>query len=460
MTKKIKIISLIIIAVSCFLFAKPVSATKRLNWHDEYKSKWKIIDIKKNQISKLINFKNSGGLTIGGTTTKGGRWCQGSTITPRHIVWASWKNNDTEVQIVFADRNPPYHIQGYVSGHFEHAPLTYNWKRDEVVVGGDGNWTYISDKTMKKTRTVKRNRRDFAYNNKYDAYNVGDKFYTDDWHTVSGIKGNSFKHGLIPQQQASYNDYIYRIANDWGCGDWPKHGNMHWEDQDICWPGHGGTAIIYAININTGELEKTFVVNTDVYAEELESISFDENGDMYLAYNKSGVTFFKISHEVLKTSPSEGGSMPSGGSNPDTDNKDNSGNSGKDVLRRSREAMENPPDINIAPDNEIRCTSILDPSLCESDDGSAIQQILIFIIETMSIGVGTIGAIGFMRCGYIIMTARDNVSSVEKAKTRILEIVIGIIAWALLASTIYLITPRTEVVDTVLETVEVIEFSK
>ena len=455
MTKKIKIISLIIITVSCFLFAKPVSATKRMNWHDEYKSKWKIIDIKKNQISKLINFKNSGGLTIGGTTTKGGRWCQGSTITPRHIVWASWKNNDTEVQIVFADRNPPYHIQGYVSGHFEHAPLTYNWKRDEVVVGGDGNWTYISDKTMKKTRTVKRNRRDFAYNNKYDAYNVGDKFYTDDWHTVSGIKGNSFKHGLIPQQQASYNDYIYRIANDWGCGDW--HSNMDWQKQDICWPGHGGTAVIFAINVKTGEHEKTFVVNTDVIAEELESISFDKNGDMYLAYNEHGATFYKVSHEVLNTSPSEGSSTPSGDTNPDTGNN---GGSGNDTLERSRGAMENSPDINIAPDNEVRCTSILDPSLCESDDGSAIQQILIFIIETMSIGVGTIGAIGFMRCGYIIMTARDNVSSVEKAKTRILEIVVGIVAWALLASTIYLVTPRTEVVDTVLETVEVIDFSK
>ena len=355
MTKKIKIISLIIIAVSCFLFAKPVSATKRLNWHDEYKSKWKIIDIKKNQISKLINFKNSGGLTIGGTTTKGGRWCQGSTITPRHIVWASWKNNDTEVQIVFADRNPPYHIQGYVSGHFEHAPLTYNWKRDEVVVGGDGNWTYISDKTMKKTRTVKRNRRDFAYNNKYDAYNVGDKFYTDDWHTVSGIKGNSFKHGLIPQQQASYNDYIYRIANDWGCGDW--HSNMDWQKQDICWPGHGGTAVIFAINVKTGEHEKTFVVNTDVIAEELESISFDENGDMYLAYNEHGATFYKVSHEVLNTSPSEDSSTPSGDTNPDTGN---TGGSGNDTLERSREAMENSPDINIAPDNEVRCTSILD----------------------------------------------------------------------------------------------------
>lgn len=455
MTKKIKIISLIIIAVSCFLFAKPVSATKRMNWHDEYKSKWKIIDIKKDQISKLINFKNSGGLKIGGTTTKGGRWCQGSTITPRHIVWASWKNNHTEVQIVFADRNPPYHIQGYVSGYFEHAPLTYNWKRDEVVVGGDGNWTYISDKTMKKTRSVKRNRKDLAYNNKYDAYNVGDKFYTDDWHTVPGIKSNTFKHGLIPQQQASYNDYVYRIANDWGCGEW--HSNMHWEKQDICWKGHGGTGVIFAINVKTGELEKTFVINTDVIAEELESISFDQNGDMYLAYNEHGATFYKVSHEVLNTSPSEGGSMPSGDTDPDTDNN---GSPGNDALRRHREAMENPPDINIAPDNEVRCTSILDPSLCESDDGSAIQQILIFIIETMSIGVGTIGAIGFMRCGYIIMTARDNVSSVEKAKTRILEIVIGIVAWALLASTIYLVTPRTEVVDTVLETAEVIDFSK
>ena len=460
MTRKTRIILLIVVAVSCLVFAKPVSATERLNWHEEYKDKWKIIDIRKDQIEKLINFKNHGGLKIGGTTTKGGRWCQGSTITPRHIVWASWKNNDTEVDIVFADKNPPYHIQGYVSGHFKHAPLTYNWKLDEVVVGGDGNWTYISDKTMKKTKTVKRNKRDFAYNNKYDAYNIGTSFYTDDWHKVSGIGIKAFKHGLIAQQQASYNDYVYRIANDWGCGEW--HSNMHWEDQDICWKGHGGAALIFAINVKTGDLEKTFVIDVDVVGEELESISFNEKGDMYLAFNKSGATFYKIPHEVLSTSPSESGSMPSdgGGSGSGGNGGDGENSPGSDARQRSREAMENPPEINIAPDTEVRCTSILDPSLCESDDGSAIQQILIFVIETMSIGIGTIAMVGFVRCGYIIMTAQGNVSNVEKAKTRILEIVIGIVAWALLAVAIYLIMPRTEVVDTVLKSTGTSSISK
>ena len=186
---------------------------------------------------------------------------------------------------------------------------------------------------------------------------------------------------------------------------------------------------------------------------------------MYLAFNKSGATFYKISHEVLSTSPSESGSMPSdgggsgsGGSGENGENGENS--PGSDARQRSKEAMENPPDINIAPDTEVRCTSILDPSLCESNDGSAIQQILIFVIETMSIGIGTIAMVGFVRCGYIIMTAQGNVSNVEKAKTRILEIAIGIVAWALLAVTIYLVMPRTEVVDTVLKSTGTSSISK
>ena len=44
-------------------------------------------------------------------------------------------------------------------------------------------------------------------------------------------------------------------------------------------------------------------------------------------------------------------------------------------------------------------------------------------------------------CGFIIMTARDNEAQVAKAKKRLVEIVIGIILWVLMAFIVNLLLP-------------------
>ena len=56
----------------------------------------------------------------------------------------------------------------------------------------------------------------------------------------------------------------------------------------------------------------------------------------------------------------------------------------------------------------------------------------------------TAGTIGLIICGYIWLTAQDNAAKVEMAKKRMLDIVIGLVAWVLLAALANLIIPQSE----------------
>ena len=53
------------------------------------------------------------------------------------------------------------------------------------------------------------------------------------------------------------------------------------------------------------------------------------------------------------------------------------------------------------------------------------------------------GTIGIILCGFMWMTARDNEAQVAQAKKRMLDIVIGIIAWVLLALIANLFIPKS-----------------
>ena len=55
-----------------------------------------------------------------------------------------------------------------------------------------------------------------------------------------------------------------------------------------------------------------------------------------------------------------------------------------------------------------------------------------------------LGIIGIIYSGYLIMTARDNEAQVARGKRRILEVVIGLLIWALAAFIINLVLPSND----------------
>lgn len=100
-----------------------------------------------------------------------------------------------------------------------------------------------------------------------------------------------------------------------------------------------------------------------------------------------------------------------------------------------------------AQDENRQCASILF-EWCNMIDGkggeATIKEIIIFVISTLSIGIGTLGTVGLIFCGYTIMTAKDDTAKVTKAKTRMIEIVIGVLVWALGAAAALLLVPDPE----------------
>ena len=86
-------------------------------------------------------------------------------------------------------------------------------------------------------------------------------------------------------------------------------------------------------------------------------------------------------------------------------------------------------------------TALIDIPCEHLKDGTAIFDILAFILNILTFGVGAAAVVGVIISGYQYMTARDNTAAVLKAKTRILHIVIGIAVWALLWIILNLLLP-------------------
>ena len=76
-------------------------------------------------------------------------------------------------------------------------------------------------------------------------------------------------------------------------------------------------------------------------------------------------------------------------------------------------------------------TSIIE---CEGGGDAGIWHILLLAIDIMSIGIGILGLIGILIFGIQYLTGGGDVNKTTKAKHRLYEIVIGLVAWVVLYS--------------------------
>lgn len=83
--------------------------------------------------------------------------------------------------------------------------------------------------------------------------------------------------------------------------------------------------------------------------------------------------------------------------------------------------------------------SNVETSILPGDWG--IEEILKFILQVIVYGLGVAAVLGTIIAGVLYLTARDNESQVTKAKTRLYEVVIGLIAWALMYAVLNWLIP-------------------
>ena len=68
----------------------------------------------------------------------------------------------------------------------------------------------------------------------------------------------------------------------------------------------------------------------------------------------------------------------------------------------------------------------------DGDNGDAIVELFKFVVNILAAGVVVAGTIGIIICSMMWMTARENENQVRKAKTRLVEIVIGMVLFIMI----------------------------
>ncbi len=77
----------------------------------------------------------------------------------------------------------------------------------------------------------------------------------------------------------------------------------------------------------------------------------------------------------------------------------------------------------------------------DDGDGCSVYSILILIVDILSIGIGIVGVVGITIVGIQYLTSGGNDQQAAKARTRMFEIVIGLVAYALLYSAANFLLP-------------------
>lgn len=66
------------------------------------------------------------------------------------------------------------------------------------------------------------------------------------------------------------------------------------------------------------------------------------------------------------------------------------------------------------------------------DPENGIMKILSLIVTVLLYGIGAAAVVGVVIAGILYLTARDNEAQVQRSKKLLFEIVLGLIAWAML----------------------------
>lgn len=70
-----------------------------------------------------------------------------------------------------------------------------------------------------------------------------------------------------------------------------------------------------------------------------------------------------------------------------------------------------------------------------------IEEILKLVLNIVVYGLGAAAVLGTVIAGVMYLTARDNEAQIARAKTRLYEVVVGLVAWALMYAVLNWLIP-------------------
>lgn len=209
---------------------------------------------------------------------------------------------------------------------------------------------------------------------------------------------------------------------------------------------------------NSGTKVATYVIPKSVVSAEPENISIDgRTGEVYINYAKKSngkrhSLWYKINSSVFsKYTGKKGTSNPVKCKNS-SPSKGSSSNSGSN----SGNSTSNTRSSNNSSSNSGNSTSTHTPvqsnyngtvetnffgTIKEDGSGCGVYTIVNLIVEILTYGVAILGVIGLTIAGIVYLTAKDSEQQTIKAKRRIYEIVIGLVAYAALYAALNFLLP-------------------
>ncbi len=114
--------------------------------------------------------------------------------------------------------------------------------------------------------------------------------------------------------------------------------------------------------------------------------------------------------------------------------------SDKDKDKDKDDPASGETDTEVPGGDPDHCSTLFPDSWCQGDGG--ISKVLRFVVAVLTGAVAVAGAVGIIICAVLILTARDNEQQLATGKKRLMQVVVGIIAWALLAAIMNLLIPE------------------
>lgn len=71
----------------------------------------------------------------------------------------------------------------------------------------------------------------------------------------------------------------------------------------------------------------------------------------------------------------------------------------------------------------------------------SIEDLLKLVVNILVLGLGVAGVVGVVWAGILYLTARDNEQQAARAKIRLIEVAIGLVAWALMYTALQFLVP-------------------
>lgn len=232
---------------------------------------------------------------------------QGFAVTPTHFVFAQVIDNNSNTYIYFVNRKT-LEIDKIINDHcFGHAnDFTYNSKTKQLVLPytlnskkyvayfDAVNLTYIESKEVNLSGYA------IAYDVTEDKYYMGssvtllhtDRINLDFSNAEKVFDNNDYGSKYLVKQGMAINDNRLYFAL------WEGGVENIYQTQKYS-SARKNDNIITIYNKN-GEYQKALYIKklTGTHTPEIESIDFDENGEMYLFYNGSDIAIYKMNYET------------------------------------------------------------------------------------------------------------------------------------------------------------------